>query len=343
VRILVTGGLGFIGSNYVRYMLREHPEVSIVNLDKVTDVANPANLRDLESDPRYRFVRGDVADPAVVAAALDGIDAVVHFAAESHVDRSIEDPGSFFRTNVEGTLVLVEQATRRKVGRFLHISTDEVYGSLGASGSFQEGFPLRPNSPYAASKAAADLLLRAWAKTYGAPVVITRSSNNYGPYQFPEKLIPLMILRAFEDGTLPVYGDGSNVRDWIHVEDHCRALDLVLREGRLGEVYNIGSRSEMPNIEIVRTILRLLGKPESLIRFVEDRPGHDFRYAIDPGKIESELGWRPERTVGEGLAETVEWYLSHREWWDEIRSRPSWRRYFSAMYDQRLSRGRPLQ
>ncbi|MBM3319442.1 MAG: dTDP-glucose 4,6-dehydratase [Candidatus Eisenbacteria bacterium] len=343
MRILVTGGLGFIGSNFVHFMLREHPEVAIVNLDKMTDVANPANVEGLEGDPRYRFVRGDVADPAAVAAVLDGIDAVVHFAAESHVDRSIKDPGSFFRTNVEGTLVLVEQATRRKVRRFLHISTDEVYGSLGASGSFQEGSPLRPNSPYAASKAAADLLLRAWAKTYGAPVVITRSSNNYGPYQFPEKLIPLMILRALEDGTLPVYGDGSNVRDWIHVEDHCRALDLVLREGRLGEVYNIGSRSEMPNIEIVRTILRLLEKPESLIRFIEDRPGHDFRYAIDPGKIESELGWRPERTVGEGLAETVAWYLSHREWWDEIRNRPSWRRYFSAMYDRRLADGKPLQ
>jgi dTDP-glucose 4,6-dehydratase len=343
VRILVTGGLGFIGANFIRRTLRERPDRSIVNLDKMTEVANPANLLGVEADPRYRFVRGDVADPAAVSSVLDGVDGIVHFAAESHVDRSIDDPASFYRTNVDGTLVLVQEAVRKGVKRFVHVSTDEVYGSLGSSGTFDEASPLSPNSPYAASKAAADLLLRAWVKTYGAPVVITRSCNNYGPYQFPEKLIPLMILRARADQLLPVYGDGTNVRDWIHVEDHCRALELVLDRGRVGEIYNVGARSEMPNLEIVRTLLRRLGKPESLIRFVEDRPGHDHRYAIDPGKIERELGWRPEKTFGEGLAETVDWYVSHGDWSEEIMSRPSSRAYFAAMYDERLSRGRPVR
>jgi dTDP-glucose 4,6-dehydratase len=343
VRILVTGGSGFIGSNFILRLLREHPDDSVVNLDKLTEVANPANLRDVEADPRYRFVRGDVADEGAVEAALEGVDAVVHFAAESHVDRSIRDPGAFYRTNVEGTLVLLRAACRRGAGRFVHVSTDEVYGSLGPEGRFHEESPLRPNSPYAASKAAADLLLRAWTHTYRAPVLLTRSCNNYGPRQFPEKLIPLMILRALEGATLPVYGDGSNVRDWIHVEDHCRALDLVLREGRPGEVYNIGARSEAPNLAVVKAVLRRLGRPESLIRFVEDRPGHDFRYAIDPSKIERELGWRPLHVLEEGLGRTVDWYLENRSWWEEIRNRPSWRAYFAGMYDERLAKGKAAE
>ncbi|RPJ46699.1 MAG: dTDP-glucose 4,6-dehydratase, partial [Candidatus Latescibacterota bacterium] len=267
-------------------------------------------------------------------------EAVVHFAAESHVDKSVVDSAPFLRTNVEGTLVLVREACRAGVKRFVHVSTDEVYGSLGTSGSFTEDSALRPNSPYAASKAAADLFLRAWVKTHGAPVVITRSCNNYGPYQFPEKLIPLMIVRALEDQPLPVYGDGSNVRDWIHVEDHCRALVAVLERGRIGEIYNVGARSEMPNLAIVKTLLARLEKPETLIRFVEDRPGHDFRYSIDPSKIEKELGWKPERDLARGLAETVDWYLGHRPWWDEIRRRPAWKAYFASMYDRRLAEGK---
>ncbi len=338
--ILVTGGCGFIGSNFIHYLLRERQDVDVVNLDKLTEVANRANLASVEKDRRYRFVHGDIADPADVERAVRGAGAIVNFAAESHVDRSITDPESFYRTNVEGTLVLLEAARRTGVEIFIQVSTDEVYGSLGQEGSFHEELPLRPNSPYAASKAAADLLVRSYVQTYGLPAVITRCSNNYGPYQFPEKLIPLMIIRALEEKPLPVYGDGSNVRDWIHVDDHCRALERVLRKGRPGEVYNIGSRSEMANLEIVKTILFHLGKKEDLIRFVQDRPGHDWRYAMDPGKIEREIGWMPERSLAEGLRETVRWYRENREWWEEIRRRPYWQKYFADTYDARLENAR---
>lgn len=336
MKILVTGGAGFIGANFVLHRLRTAPEDRVLNLDKLTDVSNKANLAEVEEDPRYEFVEGDIADRKTVAWCMEGADAVVNFAAESHVDRSIEDAAGFYRTNVEGTLVLLEEARRAKVDRFVQISTDEVYGSLGAEGSFHEDLPLRPNSPYAASKGAADLLVRSFVKTHGLPAVITRCCNNYGPHQFPEKLIPLMIIRALGDQPLPVYGDGMNVRDWIHVDDHCRAVDAVLEKGVPGEAYNVGARSEMPNLEIVKTLLRHLGKPESLIRFVQDRPGHDWRYSIDPSRLEREIGWMPERTLEEGLESTVRWYVDHREWWEAIMNRPTWRRYFSAMYDARL-------
>ncbi|MFH1277005.1 MAG: dTDP-glucose 4,6-dehydratase [Candidatus Eisenbacteria bacterium] len=335
MKILVTGGCGFIGSNYVLHRLGTTGD-TIVNLDKLTDVSNRANLAGIEGDARYRFVQGDIVDRETVKRAMEGVEAVVHFAAESHVDRSIEDATGFYRTNVEGTLVLLEDARRAGVDRFVQISTDEVYGSLGAEGSFHENLPLLPNSPYAASKGSADLLVRSFVKTHALSAVITRCCNNYGPFQFPEKLIPLMIIRALGDMPLPVYGDGRNVRDWIHVEDHCRAVDLVLERGVPGEVYNVGARSEMTNLAIVRTLLTHLGKPESLIRYVADRPGHDRRYAIDPAKIEGEIRWKAERTLEEGLEATVRWYVDHREWWQVIMERPAWRRYFSAMYDARL-------
>ncbi|MBN1825945.1 MAG: dTDP-glucose 4,6-dehydratase [Candidatus Eisenbacteria bacterium] len=339
MRIVVTGGCGFIGSNYVLRRLRT-TEDEVVNLDKLTDVSNRANLAEIEADPRYTFLQGDIADREAARRALEGAEAVVNFAAESHVDRSITDAGAFYKTNVEGTLVLLEESLRAGVRRFVQISTDEVYGSLGAEGSFHEELPLRPNSPYAASKGGADLLVRSFVKTHGLSATITRCCNNYGPFQFPEKLIPLMIIRALGDSPLPVYGDGSNVRDWIHVKDHCRAVDLALEKGAPGEIYNIGARSEMPNLGIVKTLLRHLGKPETLLRFVEDRPGHDWRYSIDPTKIERDLGWRPERSLEEGLEDTVRWYLDRRDWWEAIMNRPAWRAYFSAMYDERLAGAR---
>lgn len=338
--ILVTGGAGFIGSNFIYYLLRERPQVRVINFDKLTYAGNLANLRGVENHPSYRFVKGDIADPqAVEEVVSQGVEAIVNFAAESHVDRSIEAAGEFVRTNVLGTQVLLEAARRHGVRRFLQVSTDEVYGSLGPEGYFTEETPLSPNSPYSATKAGADLLVRAYHHTYGLDTVITRCSNNYGPYQFPEKLIPLMITNALEDKLLPVYGDGLNVRDWIYVEDHCRAIDLVLHQGRPGEIYNIGGHSERTNLEVVKSILRLLGKPESLIRFVADRPGHDRRYAIDSSKIERELGWRPRVTFEEGLRLTVAWYLEHREWWQEIKS-GAYRDYYEKMYRQRLAEGR---
>ncbi len=339
MRILVTGGCGFIGSNYVHFLMTATGH-EVVNLDKLTDVSNRANVERYESDPRYRFIEGDVADREAVERAFDRCDAVVHFAAESHVDRSILDPLLFYRTNVEGTLVLLEEARRRKIDRFLQVSTDEVYGSLGKEGMFSEESPLRPNSPYAASKTSADLLVRSYGKTFGLPVLITRCCNNYGAWQFPEKLIPLMIIRALEEKTLPVYGDGTNVRDWIHAADHCEAIQAVLEKGEPGEIYNIGARSEMANLEIVKAILAILGRSETLIRFVEDRPGHDWRYAIDPEKLEKDVGWSPGHTFTEGLEETVKWYVENREWWETIRSRPSWKKYFDRWYGDRLAGGK---
>ncbi len=336
MKILVTGACGFIGANYVHFLMKES-EHEIVNLDKLTDVSNRENVSQFEGEPRYCFLEGDVADPAAVERAMDGCDWVINFAAESHVDKSILDPRIFYRSNVEGTLILLEEARKRKVDRFVQVSTDEVYGSLGADGTFTEKSPLVPNSPYAASKTAADLLVRSYVKTHRLPALITRCCNNYGPWQFPEKLIPLMVIRALEDQTLPVYGDGSNVRDWIHAEDHSLALQAVLERGKVGAVYNVGARAEMANIEIVRTILSLLGKPESLIRYVKDRPGHDWRYAIDPELLEKELGWKPRRTFEEGMRQTVEWYVENREWWEKIRKRPSWQKYFAEWYGDRLA------
>jgi len=317
----VTGGAGFIGSNFVHYMLREHRDVEIVNVDLLTYAGNPDNLRAVAGDVRHRFVRADVADrEAMEPLFAEGIDAVVHFAAESHVDRSIADPAVFVRTNVLGTQTLLDLALKYKVSRFLQISTDEVYGSLGETGRFTERSPLAPNSPYSASKAGADLLVRAYHETYGLDVVITRCSNNYGPYQFPEKLIPLMIMNALQDRPLPVYGDGLHVRDWLHVEDHCRAVDLVLRKGTAGEVYNVGGNNERTNLEVVRTILRELGKPETLIAYVPDRPGHDRRYAIDASKIRNELGWTPQYEFAAGIRDTIRWYVVNREWLDRVKS-----------------------
>jgi len=336
VNVLVTGGCGFIGSNLVRLLLRERPQWRVVNLDKLTYAGNAESLADLAGHPRYRFVKGDICDGRLVASLLaeEAVEAVMHLAAESHVDRSILEPAVFIDTNVRGTQVLLEACRELGTKRFLHVSTDEVYGSLGPTGLFTEATPLAPSSPYSASKAGSDLLALAYAHTFGLPVLVSRCSNNYGPYQFPEKLIPLMIANALRDEPLPVYGDGMNVRDWIHVEDHCRGLLAVVEGGRAGEVYNLGGRSERHNIDIVRQVLALLGKPESLIRFVKDRPGHDRRYAIDATKSERELGFRPRHRFEEGLAATVRWYRDNRGWWERVLS-GEYRAYYERQYGTR--------
>ncbi|QDT56782.1 dTDP-glucose 4,6-dehydratase [Caulifigura coniformis] len=335
--LCVTGGCGFIGSNFIRLMLAGHPGLSILNLDKLTYAGNPENLADIENNSRYAFARGDIADRAFLEEALSRgpVDAVVNFAAESHVDRSILDSGPFVRTNVVGTQVLMDVCRELKIGRFVQVSTDEVYGSLGPDGLFTEDTPLAPNSPYSASKTAGDLLVRAYHHTFGFPAVITRCSNNYGPYQFPEKIIPLFISNALAGQSLPVYGQGLNVRDWIHVEDHCRGVEAALLKGRAGEVYNFGGRCELTNIELTRTLLRLLGKPESLIRHVTDRPGHDLRYAIDCSKAERELGWSPRISFADGLKSTIDWYLGHGEWVEHIRS-GEYAKYYEQQYGGRL-------
>jgi dTDP-glucose 4,6-dehydratase len=330
--LLVTGGCGFIGSNFIRHVLSREPGLTVVNLDALTYAGNPGNLADLADEPRYRFVRGDVADRGAVEAAFDeGVRSVVHFAAESHVDRSIADSSPFVRTNVLGTQVLLDVARARGVERFVAVSTDEVYGSLGAAGAFTEETPLAPNSPYAASKAAADLLVRSYVKTFGLPAILTRCSNNYGPYQFPEKLIPLFVCNLMRDEPVPVYGDGLQVRDWIHVRDHCAALHRVWHAGKPGEVYNIGGRSERSNLALTRTLLKVMGKPPSLVRHVKDRPGHDRRYAIDCSKIERELGWRPSVPFEEGLRETVEWYRDNGEWVAGVRT-GAYLKYYQQQY-----------
>jgi dTDP-glucose 4,6-dehydratase len=321
MRILVTGGAGFIGSNFTRLVLDERPDDAVTVLDALTYAGNYETLRPLELHPRFRFVHGDIRDAALVDSLAGSHDAIVHFAAESHVDRSITDPGVFVRTNVEGTVVLLEAAHRHGHGRYVQVSTDEVYGSLGPTGAFTEETPLAPNSPYAASKAAADMMVRAWHETFGLPAVITRCSNNYGPYHFPEKLIPLFITNAMHDEPLPVYGDGLYVRDWLHVSDHCRAIARVLDAGRPGEVYNVGGNNEHTNLAITAMILRALGKPETLLRHVQDRPGHDRRYAIDAAKLQRELGWQPRYDFETGLAETIAWYQEHRAWWEPLRAR----------------------
>jgi dTDP-glucose 4,6-dehydratase len=333
IAILVTGGCGFIGSNFIRHVLEHDPETSVVNYDALTYAGNLDNLADLAGHPRYRFVRGDVCDRELVSHTLrqEGVHSVLHFAAESHVDRSIHDSGPFVRTNVLGTQVLLDAARAHGVRRYVQVSTDEVYGSLGPTGAFTEETPLAPNSPYAASKAAADLLVRSYVHTFGLPAVITRCSNNYGPYQFPEKLIPLFISNLARNEPVPVYGDGLNVRDWVHVCDHCAGIFRVWKAGRVGEVYNIGGRCERTNLELTHALLGAMGKPASLIRYVKDRPGHDRRYAIDCTKVERELGWKPAVPFEEGLRDTVAWYQAHAEWVANIRT-GEYLKYYEKQY-----------
>jgi len=335
LKLLVTGGAGFIGSNFIRFTLDRYRDCHIVNLDKLTYAGNLENLSGLENDARHEFIQGDICDPDAVGETLrNGVDVVVNFAAESHVDRSILHSAEFIRTNVVGTLNLLESCRKSKISRFIQISTDEVYGSLGSSGLFTEQSPIAPNSPYAASKASADLLVRSYCHTHGFPGIITRCSNNYGPYQFPEKLIPLLISNALSGEPLPIYGDGLNVRDWIHVRDHCSAIDVVLHRGKDGEIYNVGGRQELPNIHVARLILKLLHKDESLITYVDDRPGHDRRYAIDSSKLESELQWRAETLFDGGLRETIEWYQKNSAWIEHVRS-GAYLTYYDRLYRQR--------
>ncbi len=334
-RILVTGGAGFIGSNFIRMLIDGNEDVHIVNLDALTYAGNPANLSTVEDRSNYDFVHGSICNRELVEYILRKykIDGIVNFAAESHVDRSILNSQPFIDTNVSGTVALLDAARNCGVAKYLQVSTDEVYGSLGPEGKFTETTPLSPNSPYSASKASADHLVQAYCHTFGMEAVITRCSNNYGPYQFPEKLIPLMIINALEDRKLPVYGDGMNVRDWIHVEDHCRGIYSVYKSGKAGEVYNLGGNSEKPNIEIVKAILKKLGKPDSLIEYVKDRPGHDRRYAIDFTKINEQLGWKPVKSFENALDETIDWYLANRQWWSNVRS-GAYLEYYKKQYGQ---------
>ena len=332
--ILVTGGAGFIGSNFVRYMLNKYPDYRIIVLDALTYAGNRENLADLEGDPRYLFYHGDIADEKVVDNLMSNVDSVVNFAAETHVDRSIHEAGKFIDTDVKGTFVLLEAAKKYKIERFLHISTDEVYGSI-QEGSFKESDPLEPNSPYSASKAGGDLLVRSYHVTYGLPVMITRSSNNYGPYQYPEKLIPLFVTNALDNLPLPLYGDGKNIRDWIHVEDNCAALDIVLHKGELGQTYNIGGGNERENIFITHKILDYLNKPKSLIKPVKDRLGHDRRYSVDTSKVRA-LGWQPKYDFEKGLEQTIDWYVQNESWWRRIKEKQEeYKRFYEAYYKDR--------
>ena len=339
MKLLVTGGAGFIGSNYIRMVLQERTDTEIINLDALTYAGNLENLTDVEDSPRYTFVKADISKAAEVRQVFEahpGIDAILNFAAESHVDRSLHvGADAFIQTNIAGTQHLLDACRSFKIGRYLQVSTDEVYGSLGPDGRFMETTPLMPNNPYSATKAAADFMVRAAARSYKMDAVTTRCSNNFGPYQFPEKLIPLMIANALENKPLPIYGDGLQVRDWIYVEDHCRAIDLVLRKGKTGEVYNIGSMHDMPNLELVKLLLAKLGKPESLITYVTDRPGHDRRYAMDALKIQRELGWMPRYSFEQALQATIDWYLSHRDWLDHVRS-GQYVAYYENLYGNRV-------
>jgi len=334
-KILVTGGSGFIGGNFVQYMVNKYPEYEIYNLDLLTYAGDLTKHRDIEEKDNYRFIKADIANREEIIPLFtsEKFDYVVHFAAESHVDRSITDPEIFIRTNVLGTQVLLDAAKLVNIKKFVHVSTDEVYGELDFDPNtfFTEDTPLQPNSPYSASKASSDLLVRSYSETYGLPVNITRCSNNYGPYHFPEKLIPLTISRVLNDQKVPVYGDGKNIRDWLHVIDHCSAIDLVLHEGKSGEVYNVGGHNERNNLEVVKTILHALNKSEDLIEFVEDRLGHDKRYAINPTKLE-ELGWKPKYDFETGIAQTIQWYLDNKEWWEQIIS-GEYREYFEKQYN----------
>jgi len=341
MKILITGGAGFIGSNFVHHMVKKYPNYEIVNLDLLTYAGNLESLTEVENEPNYKFVRGDIADRPFIMQLFEKekFDVVVNFAAESHVDRSITDPGIFVQTNVLGTQVLLDASRAYGVKRYHQVSTDEVYGDLPLDRPdlfFTETTPIHTSSPYSSSKASADLFVLAYHRTYGMPVTISRCSNNYGPYHFPEKLIPLMIIRALDNEKLPVYGKGENVRDWLHVADHCAAIDLIIHKGRVGEVYNVGGHNERTNLDVVKTILKALDKPESLINYVTDRPGHDLRYAIDPTKLETELGWKPQYNFDTGIQQTIEWYLTHKEWWERIIN-GEYANYFETMYGERLS------
>jgi dTDP-glucose 4,6-dehydratase len=334
MKIFVTGGAGFIGSNFIRYVLGTAKNFVVVNYDKLTYAGNLANLESVADNPNYHFVRGDICDAAAVERAMRGCDTVVHFAAESHVDRSIYEPAPVIQTNVTGTFILLEVARKVSVSRFVHVSTDEVYGDLPLDVFADECFPLQPSSPYSASKAASDLLVRSYVRTYKFPAVITRSSNNYGPYQFPEKFVPLMITNALSDKTLPVYGDGKQQRDWLHVEDNCRGILAVLERGKIGQVYNLGGQDLEENLTLVRRILKLTGKPESLVSYVQDRPGHDRRYALDCTKSETELGWRPDITLEDGLRHTIEWYKNRSDWVADVRA-GEYLSYYEKYYHNR--------
>lgn len=339
MKILVTGGAGFIGSNFVHYLLEKYPDYYVINLDLLTYCGNLGNLKEAKDNPNYKFIKGDIADKNLVDRIVSDnkIDYIINFAAESHVDRSIQNPKIFLESNIIGTQNLLEIAKKYyekgQLKKYLQISTDEVYGTLDKTGYFTETTPIAPNSPYSASKAGADLIVRAYHETFDLPINITRCSNNYGPYQFPEKLIPLMINNALNNKKLPVYGDGKNIRDWLHVHDHCTAIDLVLHKGKIGEVYNIGGNNEKENIEIVKLILKYLKKPENLIEYVEDRLGHDRRYAIDSTKIKEELGWKPKYTFEIGIKETIEWYLANSNWLNNIIS-GDYISYYEKMYEK---------
>lgn len=331
-RILITGGAGFIGSNFIRYMIEKYPNYEFINLDALTYCGNLENLKGVDENKNYKFIKGDITDKILVDNLMQDVNYVVNFAAESHVDRSIKDPEIFIKSNILGTQNLLNAAKKYNIKKFLQVSTDEVYGSLGKTGYFTEETPLQPNSPYSATKAGADLMVRAYYNTFNLPVNITRCSNNYGPYQFPEKLIPLMISNAMEGKSLPVYGDGKNIRDWLHVYDHCTAIDLVLHKGKIGEVYNIGGHNEKQNLEIVKLILSTLNKDESLIKFVDDRLGHDRRYAIDSNKIRKELGWKSKYTFETGIIETINWYINNQKWMDKVKS-GEYQDYYRKMYE----------
>jgi dTDP-glucose 4,6-dehydratase len=334
MNILVTGGAGFIGSNFIHYVLKQYPDLHVVNLDSLTYAGNLENLKDIQSNPRYEFSRGSISDRELVNRILSrGFDHVVNFAAESHVDRSIMDASPFIDTNIKGTQTLLEGMKQYPGGKYLQVSTDEVYGSIN-KGSFNEESNLEPNSPYSASKASADLLCRSYFVTFGVPVVITRCTNNFGPYQFPEKLIPLAITNALEGKEIPVYGDGMNVRDWIYTWDHCKAIDKAMRQGKPGEIYNIGSGVEKTNLDLLYTLLEILDKPRSLLKFVKDRPGHDRRYALDSSKIRNELKWKPECAFKEAMTLTVEWYLKNEPWWRSIKT-GEYLKYYDTMYGKR--------
>ena len=336
MKILVTGGAGFIGSNFIRHVLANRKKYSVVNYDKLTYAGNLANLVSVADDPHYHFVKGDICDASRVEAAMEGCDAVVHFAAESHVDRSIYEPAAAIETNVMGTFVMLQVARKLGIERFVHISTDEVYGDILPGAFADEDSPLQPSSPYSASKAGSDLLVRSYVRTYGFPALITRSSNNYGPYQFPEKFLPLMITNALDDKPLPIYGDGKQQRDWLHVEDNCRGVLAVLERGRIGEVYNIGGLDIEENLTMAQRLLRLLGKPETLLSYVKDRPGHDRRYALSCDKIERDLGWKPSIPLDEGLSQTIDWYKANHEWVAGVRA-GEYRSYYEKYYENRDS------
>lgn len=334
MKLFVTGGAGFIGSNFIRMVLRMGRGHTIVNFDKLTYAGNLGNLESVAQDPAYRFVKGDICDAEAVESAMTGCDAVVHFAAESHVDRSIYEPAPVIQTNVTGTFILLQIAKKIAVQRFVHVSTDEVYGDIAPGAFSDENFPLQPSSPYSASKASSDLLVRSYVRTYGFPGIVTRASNNYGPFQFPEKFLPLMITNLLEDKPLPIYGDGLQQRDWLHVEDHCTGIFAVLERGKIGEVYNIGGADIVDNLTMARRLLQIMGKPESLLTAVKDRPGHDRRYALDCKKIENVLGWKPQVPLDEGLRQTIDWYRNNSQWIAGVRG-GEYRTYYDKYYENR--------